>query len=277
MFGSLKLAAAGTALLSIPVLQVAQVPAPAEPPAKTEPARPFAPPAGNGSKIAIPGTGKSMADDEVIRTAEDVQKNLKKREEQLAKAFLELDALLKTMGPGNIPKERKALDDYVKIIQMLRQQATELIDKHSEFIKHYQLYRNTLEKTPEALNNAGQVYQKFADEEPSEFFKEQYLDNANKAKSIADVMAQRIKDLDNKDREVTEKIAFVQRSRVFLDRQEGFVRLVMAGGVEASKVEEYVQSLNKYIQQFEQNIRMFREITDKIQGRSSLSGTIQPK
>lgn len=209
-------------------------------------------------------TAPTPRPEEVIREAEGAEKAVSQREADLVKSLKDLDLILAQWAPGDLRQEGRALGQSKKVVQQLRAFADSLIKGHAEANKHFQLYRGALDRAPEKLTASTAVYERYAAGETLDFFKEQYLDMAAKAKVIAIRFTARGQELAKVERDLTAKMEFVQKSRVFLDRMDGFIDLMACGQGNGAEVQQYLGQLTRYMAQLETSIRGFRTITDKI-------------
>lgn len=218
---------------------------------------------GGKESPAVASAGK--IDDKALKEAELAQKAVQEREEKLIAVLKEIEEAVKDIEPGNFTKERRALDGFKKVIPLLKERSAWLIDHQQEFAKHMDLYKAALQKTPAAFRRASEVYARFAAQEGDLFFKEQYLDMANRSKKLATAMEARAKAVEGAQSEVAQKLKFVERSVVFLNRLEEFLAIYDPAGGKNAEVDQYIRGLDAYISQFHKSINAFRQLSDRIQ------------
>lgn len=216
-----------------------------------------------------------------IKEAEAAQKVVQQKEAELLKVLKEISEATQGMQPGDMTKERQALGGFKKLIPLLKQRAAWLLGKQEEFARNMQLYQAALEKAPGAFLRAGEAYTKFAGEEEELFFKEQYLDMASRSKKLAGVMQTRAEAVKDAQAEVGQKLRFVERSVVFLNRLEEFLALYDPANDKSAEVDAYLKQLDAYITHFNQTIGAFRQLSDKIQNSTAspipLNGRPRPR
>jgi hypothetical protein len=222
------------------------------------------------STPAIPQASDN-SDDGAIKEAESAQKVVQQKEEQLLKLLQEIAESTRDIEPGNLPKEQKALEGFKKLLPLLKERSAWLLNKQEDFSKNMQLYQAALEKTPRAFLRAAEVYGKFAADEDDLFFKEQYLDMAQRSKKLAAAMEVRAKGVKNVQVEVAQKLRFVEKSVVFLNRLGDFLAIYDPASGKSAEVDSYLKQLDAYIAHFYQSISAFKQLSDTIQ-----NGTASP-
>lgn len=205
-------------------------------------------------------------DDKAIKEAEQAQKAVQDREERLVAVLKEIEEAVRDMDPGNFVKERRALDGFKKVIPLLKERSAWLLDKQAEYSKNMEVYKAALEKTPAAFRRASDVYARFAAAEDDLFFKEQYIDMANRSQKLATAMEVRSKAVEVAQGEVAQKLRFVERSVVYLNRLEEFLAIYDPAAGKSAEVDSYLKQLDSYIGHFHQSINTFRQLSEKIQG-----------
>lgn len=210
-------------------------------------------------------------DEGAIQEAEAAQKVVQQKEEQLLKVLQEISESTRDMEPGNLLKEQRALDGFKRLLPLLKERSTWLLNKQEDFSKHMALYQAALEKMPRAFLRAAEVYGKYAESEEDLFFKEQYLDMAQRSKKLAAAMEVRVKGMRNAQAEVAQKLRFVGKSVLFLNRLGEFLALYDPAAGRSSEVDSYLKQLDAYIAHFHQSIHAFQQLSDAIQ-----NGTATP-
>jgi hypothetical protein len=216
-------------------------------------------------------TSSTQPDSTAIKEAEHAQKAVSQKEEKLLKLLQEISEATRDVERGNVLKEKTALDGFKKVIPLLKERAAWLLDKQQEFGKTMQLYQAALEKMPDAFLRASDVYGQYAAKEADLFFKEQYLDMANRSKKLAKTMDARAKQVHGAQADVAQKLRFVERSVVFLNRLEEFLAIYDPAGGRSGEVDAYLKQLDAYIAHFHETIDSFKQLSEKIQ-----SGTASP-
>lgn len=222
------------------------------------PAAPPAPP-----QVASQAGGKP--DPAAIKDAETAQKAVQQKETELLKVLQEITDATKDLQPGDMLKEQMALDGFRKLLPLLKERSAWLLGKQEEFAKNMALYQAALEKTPAAFRRAGAEYARFAAEEEDLFFKEQYLDMANRSKKLVAAMEGRAKAVKDAQAEVAQKLKFVEKSVVFLNRLEEFLAIYDPANGKSAEVDAYLKQLDGYISHFHQSIGAFKQLSDRIQ------------
>jgi hypothetical protein len=216
-----------------------------------------------GSKQSA--TSSTQPDQSAIKDAEAAQKTVQEKEATLIKLLQEISEATKDVEPGNFLKEKRALDSFRKVIPLLKERATWLLDKQQEFGKHIQLYQAALEKMPRAFMRASEAYSKYAADEGDLFFKEQYLEMSARSKKLAATMEARAKQVSGAEAEVAQKLRFVERSVVFLNRLDEFLAIYNPASGRSADVDAYLRQLDSYITHFNETISSFRQLSEKIQ------------
>jgi hypothetical protein len=204
-------------------------------------------------------------DPTAIPDAEAAQKAVQQKETQLLKLLQEINDASRDMEPGNVLQEARALDAFKKLLPLLKERSTWLLNKQEEFFKAMQLYEAALEKTPAAFRRAAEVYARYAAEEEDLVLKEQYLEMSTRSKKLAAVMQERAKAAKGARAEVAQKLRFVEKSVVFLNRLEQFLAIYDPGAGKSAEVDAYLKQLDAYINHFHASIGAFKALSDKIQ------------
>jgi hypothetical protein len=148
---------------------------------------------------------------------------------------------------------------------MLKERSTWLLNKQEQFAKDMQLYEAALAKTPAAFRRAAEVYAQYAAAEDDLVFKEQYLEMSTRSKKLATVMEDRVKAAKGARVEVAQKLRFVEKSVVFLNRLEQFLAIYDPAVGRSAEVDSYLKQLDAYIDHFHASIGAFKALSDKIQ------------
>jgi hypothetical protein len=199
-----------------------------------------------------------------VGDATAAEQDINKREAEALASLKALDTVLGQWKPGDLRQEHRAITEYKKVVQSLRAFADQLIRGHAAADKALQEYRAALERAPEKLDAAAAVYGRYAAEEPAEVLKSQYALMGAKAKEIAAEYARRAKSLELTGKDLAAKIEFVRRSRVFLDRLDAYLDLLIAGQSDGAELQKYLEQLNRYIAHFETSLQQFKAVTDRI-------------
>lgn len=199
-----------------------------------------------------------------VGEATAAEQEIVKREAEALASLRALDLILRQWKPGDLRQEHRAIAEYKKVVQSLRAFADQLIRGHDGANKALQAYRAALERAPEKLDAAAAVYGRYAAEEPVEALKSQYALMGEKAKEIAAEYAKRAKTLELTEKELGAKMEFVRRSRIFLDRLDAYLDLLVAGQSDGAELQKYLGQLHQYIAHFETSLQQFKAVTDRI-------------
>ncbi len=210
-----------------------------------------------------------------VGEATAAEQEIGKREAEALASLRALDLILRQWKPGDLRQEHRAIAEYKKVVQSLRAFADQLIRGHDGANKAIQAYRAALERAPEKLDAAAAVYGRYAAEEPVEALKSQYALMGEKAKEIAAEYAKRAKTLELTEKELTSKMEFVRRSRIFLDRLDAYLDLLVAGQSDGAELQKYLEQLHQYIAHFETSLQQFKAVTDRI--AAPAPAPVQPK
>jgi hypothetical protein len=211
-----------------------------------------------------------------MKDAELAQKVVQEKEADVLKVLREISEATQGSQPWDMVKERQALDGFKKLIPLLKERSGWLLSKHEEFVKNMNLYQAALAKAPSTLLRSSEAYTKYAAEEDEIFFKEQYLDMAARSKKLAAVMEARANTIKEVQADVAQKLRFVERSVVFLNRLEEFLTIYDPANDKSAEVDAYLKQLDAYIVHFNKSITAFKQLSDKIQSSTTSPGSRQP-
>lgn len=207
-----------------------------------------------------------------MKDAELAQRVVSEREADVLKVLREISEATQGTQPWDVAKERQAIDGFKKLIPLLKERSTWLLGKHEEFVKSMSLYQAALAKAPAAFLRASETYTKYAAEEDEIFFKEQYLDMATRSKKLAAVMDARANAVKDVQADVAQKLRFVERSVIFLNRLEEFLAIYDPANDKSAEVDAYLRQLDQYITHFNASITAFKQLSDKIQTTATSPG-----
>lgn len=222
--------------------------------------------AGNTSADAKAAQGPLPAPPAADGEAVAVQREVSDREAELLASLRALDAVLTGWKPGdmNLRAEHRALGESKRLVKTLRAFADDLTRGHDNAGKALRAFRAALERAPEKLDAAAGVYERYAAEESLEQLKTQYAAMGEKAKVIAVRYAERARHLAVTEQDLEAKMEFVRRSRVFLDRLDTYIDLLVAGQADGGELQAYLENLDRYVGAFAASVSSFRAITDRI-------------
>src|SRR6266404_4880890 len=94
---------------------------------------------------------------------------------------------------------------------------------------------------------------------------------AQRSKKLAGAMEVRAKGVKNAQVEVAQKLRFVEKSVVFLNRLGDFLAIYDPASGKSAEVDSYLKQLDAYIAHFYRSIHAFKHLSDTIQ-----NGTASP-
>jgi hypothetical protein len=151
-----------------------------------------------------------------------------------------------------------------KLIPSLKQSGHGLEVQHTQLVANLEKYRLSLPEAAKRFRELAALYDGYSETEPDPFFIEEYKDMARRAEVFAKAMEARLAAVEQWQQEAAAKQQFVQRSLVYLDRLDEFLSIVPSRD-KTMEIQEYVERLNKYIEQVQKGIEGVREYARKLE------------
>ena len=176
--------------------------------------------ASNSTTAAKESRGQST--DERISKARKLGDELANQE---AKVSQEQDQLIQAISkavdqfkPSRIETAGDTLQSLRPVVQQLRDDSRAIIDRESDYFKSMTVLHASLSKAPAMFRAAGDVFAKYAQDEPFKEIRSDYENLAESWQLLADGIEKRDADLKQEATEMHNFKSYLERTCVFLER-----------------------------------------------------------
>jgi len=183
-----------------------------------------------------------------VATRQQIEAAEREMEESLELLFSQLDSAIQAIQPDDLVGERLAIAELRKIIPLLRQEASAIIEAHEAFRKAAMRYGEELELARPIIYQAVEAFQNYAASEPYEDLQEQYRLVAESFVAINSKYQQLKEQVAPSITAVTANLDYTVRTALFLERLEQFL-VVMPS--DSPNLERFLKSLARYVKSFE--------------------------
>ena len=184
---------------------------------------------------------------------------------EVGKLLAEVQQHVSQMKPGDIAMEKMAIDAFRQLLPKLKAEARWLLDKRVELEANGQRYVDSLNNSSQAFLDLVPIWEKFAQEEGEVALKDNYTATAKNFKSLSVEMNRRRTAFQAGASTIHEKLTFVDRSHVFLDRLERALPILDQPAAAGADVQAYLAQVRKYLDSFEIAIKSFKDLSDNMQ------------
>ncbi len=187
-----------------------------------------------------------------LQTATAVRQQIETAEQEmevsLEQLFSKLDSAIEAIQPGDLVGERLAIAQLRKIIPLLRQQASTIIEAHEAYREAATHYGEQLDQARPIIYEAVEAFQNYAASEPYEDLQEQYRLVAESFVAINNKYQLLKEQIAPSITAVTANLDYTVRTALFLERLEQFL-VVMPR--DSPNLERFLNNLARYVKSFE--------------------------
>jgi hypothetical protein len=190
---------------------------------------------------------------------------------EVGKLLAEVQQHVSQMKPGDIVVEKMAIDAFRKLLPKMKAEARWLLDKRVELEANGERYVESLNSSSQAFLDLVPIWERFAQEEAEGGLRDNYIATAKNFKTLSEEMKRRRTAFEAGVSTIHEKLAFVERSHVFLDRLERALPILDQPASAGAEVQAYLTQVRKYLDSFEIAIKAFKDLSDNMQRPSGKS------
>lgn len=208
----------------------------------------------------------------IFEKARAAKENVEAWNEQLKEGIEQISALSQQFEGAEfqLAPEKQSIDVYrQKILPAMLKGAEEILAQRKDFEHNFELYSRSIDFAVPALREASEVWHRYATEETEREFQEQYTEGARTIERWAEIFQTRQTRLNTTRHEIDDKVAYVERSALLLNRLDALLSLYPNEADASAQIEAYLVKLQTFQQQFRVLLKSFHDLGETFQERET--------
>ncbi len=202
--------------------------------------------------------GPGRAQDPRLAHARRVKEHVERRERALALLQAELVHGIECLASGPLAQERLAWGGLRGLVAQHRALAKGVVEGHGRYVGAARALKGAMEEAAPRFREAGEVFARYAAEEPSEGPRRDYLALAGSWREVAGSLERRAVELGAEPTEAARVLEQVERAAVFLERYEGHLESHPHSDTAAER-QRYLGQMRGHLRGFEELWRLVRK------------------
>ncbi len=234
------------------------------------------------------GVAWSSNEDPRLQAARRLTASIQRTEQEIARqeeaAFRIIEAAINKLPDGTLQAQLETLAGFRQATSILDAMARDLLAHRDTIITDLESLHEMTQTAVSVYAEAARMYQEYADEEPFDEIKQDYVTLADAWTAMAAFMDKRTKRLAVENEEIRDTMQYLERTSVFLGRLGQ--NLESIPDLQAlQEREQYLLQLRRYVRSFEEFRNLFRKFNAALQSEahpvepqptSSPAGATQP-